>query len=236
MKAKKTTKEKLGMASKASSGKNAGRAARIYYSVLPVVFAVLALGCSCIRFVLVKVNMEEQILYRYEIGITTLFDGNPNIIAILGCLSMLFCFLVIPKSMKKPHKSGDGLGAMFMPLGLLGIFVVMCTIENSKDMAIGICFGVILFLISALGTFKKTIAVVKPACLFMVLAALFLLLAGFMPYCYNKLPFIIQLDKETVGVSRYYYVSYFVRDLFLLLSYGIFADRIKSIYKTMEAK
>lgn len=236
MKDKKKEKKECRAAAGAASAETTGKAAKFYYEVLPVIFAVLALLCSLVRFILVRVDMEGKVLYRYEVGFTTFFDGNPNIIAILGCLSMLLCFLVIPKSMKKPHKSGDGLGTMFMPLGLLGIFVVLCTIENTKDMGIGICFGVLLFLVSALGTFRKTIGIVGPACMVMVLAALFLILAGFMPYCYNKLPFIIQISEETAGISSYYYISYFVRDIFLLLSYGIFADRLKRIYKTMVAK
>ncbi len=213
-----------------------GKYVRFYYEVLPVILAVLACAASFIRFLLIKLDSGDVVNFKTDVSLTSFFDGNPNIVAILGCFSIFICFLVVPKSIKKTHESGDGLGAMFMPLGLLGIFTVMCTIENLKDMAIGITFGVVLFVISALATFKKTISYVMPLCLIMILVAFFLILAGLMPYCYNRIPFALQTDTHSLAVMDYYYLSYFIRDILLLLSFGIFSDRLKRTYKKMEAE
>ncbi|MBQ8280850.1 MAG: hypothetical protein IJZ25_00410 [Lachnospiraceae bacterium] len=205
-----------------------------YYKVLPILFAVLALVCSFVRYVLVKFESGDIVFFKHNLAFTTFFDGNPNIIAILACTTMFLCFLVIPKSMMKKRKSGDGLGAMFMPLGLLGIFEVLCTIENKKDLEVGIIFGVCLFLVSAVATFKKTISWVKPMCGFMIIVSLFLILAGLMPYCYNKVPFVLSYEEDGLLVSTYFYVSYFLRDIFLLMSFGIFSDKLTKIYNNME--
>ncbi|MGN0164569.1 MAG: hypothetical protein ACI39R_00155 [Lachnospiraceae bacterium] len=202
-------------------------------TVLPLVFAILSLICSFVRYILVKFESTDNVTFSHKVSLTSFFDGNPNIIAILACLSMILCIFLIPKSMVKPHKSGDGLGAMFMPLGLLAIFEAMCTIENVKDMSIGVFFAIALFLISALGTFKKTIYLVEPLCIFMILVAFFLILAGFMPYCYNVFPFAMNEQSEII-VSRYYYLSYFIRDILLLISYGLLANNIKNNYKKIE--
>lgn len=205
-----------------------------YYKVLPIILAALALVCSFVRYVLSKFESGDIVFFKHNFAITTFFDGNPNIVAILSCATMFLCFLVVPKSMKKIRKSGDGLGVMFMPLGLLGIFEVLCTIENKKDLAVGIGFGVALFLISAIATFKKTVSWVMPMCVFMIIIAFFLILAGLMPYCYNKVPFILSYEEDGLLVSTYYYLSYFLRDVFLLLSFGIFSDKLTKIYKNME--
>lgn len=205
-----------------------------YYKVLPVIFALLALGFSFFRYILVKLEATGKSYYRHQLDFTTFFDGNPNVIAILACLCMLACFLVIPGSMKKKRKSGDGLGLMFMPLGLLGIFQVLCTVENNKDLAVGIAFGIVLFIISALGTFRAYMKAVPPLCIVSIFAAFFLILADMMPYCYNKLPFVLDIGEDTIAETSYFYISYFLRDVFLLLSYLIYADRLKRIYINMD--
>lgn len=205
-----------------------------YYKVLPVILAFLALGFSFFRYILVKLEAYGKSYYRHQLDFTTFFDGNPNIISILAVLCMLACFLVIPGSMMKKRKSGDGLGLMFMPLGLLGIFQVLCTVENVKDMPVGIGFGIVLFIISALGTFRAYIKYVPHLCIVMVFVAFFLLLAELMPYCYNKLPFAISIGEDTFAETSYFYISYFLRDVFLLLSYSIFADRLNRIYINMD--
>ena len=207
---------------------------RFWYVYVPYLFAAGAVAFSLIRFLVKRVdNYGTKELY-YDLSLTSFFDGNPNIIAILGAASMFLCLLIVPKSILKERKNGDGLGIMFIPLGFLGIFHVMSTIENVKDMGIGITFGVIAFVISALGTFRKTIKVVNPLCIAMMLAGLFCLLAGYMPYCYNKLPKFI--DKETLNVftGEFYYVSYFFRDELLFAAYGIFAARITRKYREMD--
>lgn len=214
-----------------------------YYSVLPLILAILATAISFIRIIIRKFEANGEIRYDNNVSITSLFDGNPNIVAILGCLCMILCVIVVPKSIKKVRKSGDGLGVMFMPLGLLGIFTVMCTIENIKDLAVGIGFGVLLFIISALGTFKKTIHLIMPLCIAMIFAALALLLMGYMPYCFNSLPYVVKLtdhvtnqEEFTLTVAKYYYLTYFIRDVLLLLSFGIFSDGIKRTYRKMEVE
>ena len=65
----------------------------------------------------------------------------------------------------------------------------------------------------------------------MILAGFFTLLAGFMPYCFNKIPFLV---GEQVAFTKYFYVSYFSRDVFLLLSFGTFCDRISTKYSEIK--
>ncbi len=205
-----------------------------YYRWLPVIFAILGLCFSFFRYILVKLETSSKAYFKHQIDFTTFFDGNPNIIAILGCICMLGCFLIIPSSITKKRKSGDGLGLMFMPLGLLGIFQVLCTVENVKDLPVGVGFGIALFIISALGTFKAYMKYVPKLCYLAVFVAFFLLLAELMPYCYNKLPFAIPIGDDVFAETSYFYISYFLRDVFLLLSYAIFADRLKRTYINMD--
>lgn len=207
---------------------------RFWYFVVPYIFTVLSLAGSFIRFLVERIDNYGTEEWYYDLRLTSFFDGNPNIIAILGVISMFLCLLIIPKSMLKERKSGDGLGLMFIPLGFLGIFQVMCTIENVKDMVLGISFGVVLFIISALGTFKKTMKIVAPLCVVMMIAGLYCILAGYMPYCYSKLPKFINKNTLETFTGEFYYVSYFVRDEFLLAAYGIFAARLTKKYKELD--
>lgn len=225
-------KENVGGASEADVN---FRTDGFYYRILPFILALLALVCSLLRFILVKMEVNSEAVFRHEISLTSLFDGNPNLIAILGCLCMFLCIAFIPKLMLKKRKSGDGLGLMFMPLGLLGVFTVLSTIENKKDISIGILFGVVLFIISAIGTFKKAVKFVWPLCLIMIAVATFLILAGYMPYCYNQIPYVDE-QSGTIMLGSYFYLNYYVRDILLLLSYGIFADRLTKIYQNQEVE
>ena len=204
------------MKDKAEKNEKANRfekPAKFWYFVMPYVFTGLAVLFS---FLYITVN--------------------PNIIAILGVLLMVPCLLIIPISMLKKRKSGDGLGLLFMPLGLLGIFNVLCTIENKKDMTLGIIFGIALFVISALGTFKKTIKYVNLLCCIMMIVAVYCLLAGYMPYCFvDTQKIFVSENMDYVEVENYY-LSYFLRDISLLAGYGVFCARINVKYKKIDAE
>ncbi|MDD6101810.1 MAG: hypothetical protein PUB67_01695 [Clostridiales bacterium] len=210
---------------------NVEKIKKIWLNVFPFIFWLGAFVLSFTEYVVVQLDYNGTYKYKKKFGFTDLFSGNPQIIALLGVILMLVCLLVIPKTMLKKRKSGDGLGLMFMPLGLLGIFHILCTIENDKDLEIGIIFGVILFIVSALATFKKYIKYVNFLCIIMILAGFFTLLAGFMPYCFNKIPFLV---GEQVAFTKYFYVSYFSRDVFLLLSFGTFCDKISTKYSEIK--
>ncbi len=217
--------------------KELSKGSSFWYNVMPWVFTVLSLIFSIVVCYVKRIDLNGKNDFYYYTQITSVFDGNPNVIALLGIILMIPCILIIPISMMKKRKSGDGLGLMFMPLGLLGIFVVLSTIENAKDHVLGISFGVVLFVISALGTFRKTIKYVNLLCIVMMIVALYFLLAGYMPYCYSKLPrYLLSYETLEYKTGAYYYLSYFIRDLFLLAAYGVFSSKIARKYKELDEK
>ncbi len=203
------------------------------YNILPYILMVPILALSIVRVDIMKKTAESGIEYSKSVSITGLLNGDPNLFGLLGSITMILCFLVVPKQIKKYHKSGDGLGIMFMPLGLLCLFEVMSSIENKRMVEVGIVFGILLFVMSALGTFKKTIGIVNICCIIMAFAAIFLFLAGYSPYCYNSYSFYryseVTEQNEHV-VAGYYYLSYFIRDVLLIFTYGLFSERIKRSY------
>ena len=209
---------------------------RFWYNVMPYVFTAGAIIFSLLYFEFVKKNENGDISSKIDkVGLTSLFDGNPNIVAILGVLCMIPCLLIIPKSILKERKNGDGLGLMFMPLGLLGIFIVMCTIENVKDEVLGITIGVALFVISALATFRKTIKYVSWLCIAMMFVAVYTLFAGYMPYCFvDTQKVLVNSNYDYVSLENYY-LSYFCRDIFILMAFGTFCARISAKYKELDA-
>ncbi|MBP3237563.1 MAG: hypothetical protein J6M24_00540 [Lachnospiraceae bacterium] len=205
--------------------------------IAPYIFTAGAIIFSLLYMTMKRKSANGDWSTELEnVGLTTLFDGNPNIIAIIGVLCMIPCLLIVPKSMLKERKNGDGLGLMFMPLGLLGIFDVMCTIENVKDTAIGIIFGVALFLISALATFRKTIKYVPVLCGIMIIVAIYNMIAKFMPYCFIATEkVVVSLNYDYVEV-RNYYLSYFIRDILIFAGFGSFSARIAAKYKEIDAE
>ena len=231
---KKTTETKEEMVDKL--GKKSKSFLKAFNLVAPYVFTAGAIVFSLLYMTLKRKSANGDWSTSLEnVGLTTFFDGNPNIIAIIGVLCMIPCLLIVPKSMLKERKNGDGLGLMFMPLGLLGIFDVLCTIENVKDTTIGIIFGVSLFLISALATFKKTIRFVPALCGIMMIVAVYNILAEFMPYCYVATQkVVVTADLDYVEVKNYY-LSYFIRDLCIFAAFGSFCARISAKYKELDA-
>ena len=155
--------------------------------------------------------------------------GDPNIIAIVAVLSMLVCIIAVPFTALKVRKKGDGLGVMFMPLGLLGIFEIMIGLVDAKNMPWCVVLGIVLFVISAIGTFRKCIKFVDWICLGMMVVMLICLIANLMPYCFYD------LDVTNYWNIKRYYVSYFIRDELLLASYAIVCGKIKHWMKINEA-
>lgn len=216
-----------------SSKSRDDRVSKFLYDILPYILMVPILALSIVRVDVMKKTAESGIEYSKSVSVTGLLNGDPNLFGFLASITMVLCFLIVPKSIKKYHKSGDGLGIMFMPLGLLCLFEVMSTIENKRMVEVGIVFGIMLFIVSALGTFKKTIGIVNICCIIMAFAAIFLFLAGYSPYCYNSYSFYryneVTEQNEHV-VAGYYYLSYFIRDVFLIFTYGLFSEKIKRSY------
>ena len=157
-------------------------------------------------------------------------SGDPNILAILAVLSMFMCLIIIPKMVVKKREKGDGLGAMFMPLGLLGIFIALCAFVDAKDIAWGVVLGITLFVISALGTFKQTIKFTDWICFAMMVILLFCFIMGKMPYCFYH------FAPSSFWTRDRYYVSYFIRDEALLAAYAILCSKVRRIYKTNDIK
>lgn len=205
-----------------------------YFMVLPVVLTIVALAFTFIKFTIRKFEYSGGVKYWYDFGVTNIFAGSPQIIAFVAIIFMLACFFVIPKSMLKVRKSGDGLGLLFLPLGLLGIFEIMTAIESLKDLGIGIVFGLALFIVSALATFKKTIGIASKASAFMLVVALFLFFANFIPYCYNIAPVPINSTPPEMGHNLYYSINTLIRDLCFISAFGIFCDRIAGKYKEIN--
>lgn len=207
----------------------------IWLNVFPIVFLCLSIVLSFVNFVLIQLEFGDTYKYKNELRFTNMLNGNPQIIAFIGILLLIPCFFIVPKTIYKKRKNGDGLGIMFMPLGLLGIYHILSAIENDKDLEIGIIYGLLLFVISGLATFKKYIKYVNGICMIMILVGLFTLLAGFMPYCFNKTPFLVEYENgQRIAFTRYYYISYYIRDIFLLLSFGTFCDKISNKYAEMK--
>ncbi len=225
------------MSKKISSGKTDERILYFIYNILPYILIIPVLFLSIVRIDIVKKTAESGIEYTKSIQMTGVINGDPNLFGLLAGISMILCFLVVPKTMKKIHKSGDGLGIMFMPLGLLCLFEVMSSIENKRMVEAGMIFGAALFIVSALGTFKKTIGIVNICCVIMAFVAIFLFLAGYSPYCYNSYSFY-RYDETTelneYVVAGYYYLGYFIRDVLLIFTYGLFSEKIKRIYNKSD--
>ncbi len=161
--------------------------------------------------------------------------GDPNVISIIGTACMILCLVLIPKSMLKKREHGDGLGLMFMPLGLMCINNIMCALIYDNDVIIAIIFSVVCFVVSALATFKKTIRYVENSCLFLMIVAVFLFLASFGPYCYNDtLKYAIEDNSLVTWQVKQYYISYLIRDIFTFAAFGIFSSYISNTYKYNE--
>ena len=206
---------------------------KFWYIYLPYILTVLAIVITCIDFEIRKYDYDAGYKFKTHLSFTNFLGGNPQIVAMLGMILMIPCLIIIPKSILKTRKSGDGLGLMFMPLGLLGIFQVLSAIENKKDMEIAIVLGVVLFVISATATFKKAMPVVGKLCLAMMFVFFFCFLADFMPYCYNTYPIYDEKVSEAVTVCDIYF-SNFLRDLCILGAFGVFCDRITLKYKELN--
>jgi hypothetical protein len=161
--------------------------------------------------------------------------GDPNVISIIGTACMILCLALVPKSMLKKREHGDGLGLMFMPLGLMCINNIMCALIYDNDVIIAIIFSVVCFVVSALATFKKTIRYVENSCLFLMIVAVFLFLASFGPYCYNDtLKYAIEDNSLVTWQVKQYYISYLIRDIFTFAAFGIFSSYISNTYKYNE--
>lgn len=199
----------------------------LWYVILPYILNAAA-TFYCVRKIFIRRHESEEGVKQISFNKSFfLLDGagDPNLFAFIAVLSFFACLILVPNLMLKIRKKGDGLGLMFLPCGFLGIYIIMTAIESLLDIPLGVIVGLLLFWFSAMATFRKAMPYTEACGLALMLVLTFTFLASKIPYCYYR------MDELNVYM---YSLSYYIRDMLLLIAFTLFCGRLKTVYKYID--